>query len=653
MSIPKKTLDEIKKDPETWASKKTPKYLVKILQIFSDKYFNEGNPLVDDNTYDKLYYILEEKDPKNPFFKKIGSLPPGEKIMLDYYMPSLDKIIYGQDKSMKKMDRWIKQYKGPYFISDKLNGCSALLVKKNGSIHLYTRGDGEEGEDITFLIDDGYLINKTILKKLTSDIAIRGEIVCSRINYNSIPESIKKKNAQSTVTSVINSDNYNKLAAKELEFIAHAIPSSNEKMSDQMDFLDKIKFPHVNYSILKEIDENILEEYYNESLETTKYDLDGIVVIDNSKGYQNNENKNPKYAFAFKNYDVLDRADSKVIGVEWTYSKDSYVIPTVIIEPISLENTTVNRATAYNAKFIIDNGIGKGSIVTMIKGGSIIPEIVEVIQKSKPATENLPMEDIEWSSSGVDLIYKGNDEDILYEINKSKVIYFFDTLKVKALGPGTVDKLLMNGYPNEIDIIDVFINNPGELKKIKGFAQKNIEKISKSIQEAFDKSKLENIMSASNIFGRGMGETKIKLILDLIPDIMDKDYKVTELTSKLIKIKGIGDVSAKKFVENLKYFKEYYEELTKIIDINLDQKDEIKNEDGIDFEQKKYVLTGTRDKDIIQFIEKHNGIYKENFTNDTFMVIYKEGKTSNTMDKAKNKGITLISDIEFKKMYDI
>ena len=45
-----------------------------------------------------------------------------------------------------------------FIISNKLDGLSAQLYKKNDKMYLYTRGNGYEGSDITHLIK--YIFDK-------------------------------------------------------------------------------------------------------------------------------------------------------------------------------------------------------------------------------------------------------------------------------------------------------------------------------------------------------------------------------------------------------------------------------------------------------------------------------------------------------------
>ena len=62
-------------------------------------------------------------------------------------MGSMDKI-----KDKEGVYKWCEKYRGPYVISEKLDGASAMLVKQNGYMKLFTRGDGTFGKDISHII---------------------------------------------------------------------------------------------------------------------------------------------------------------------------------------------------------------------------------------------------------------------------------------------------------------------------------------------------------------------------------------------------------------------------------------------------------------------------------------------------------------------
>ena len=81
-------------------------------------------------------------------------------------MGSMDKI----KPDTEALNIWKNKYNGPYVISCKLDGVSGLYTTENDIPKLYTRGDGNIGQDISHLIP--YLR----LPK-TKGLVIRGEFI--------------------------------------------------------------------------------------------------------------------------------------------------------------------------------------------------------------------------------------------------------------------------------------------------------------------------------------------------------------------------------------------------------------------------------------------------------------------------------------------
>jgi DNA ligase (NAD+) len=103
--------------------------------------------------------------------------------------------------------------------------------------------------------------------------------------------------------------------------------------------------------------------------------MDGIVI--STVDYVNENVYYPDRKVAFKVNS--EGVPTKVIGVEWNVSMLGSIIPVVLIEPVEIDGTTVGRASAYNAKYILENKIKIGTTVYIIKSGEIIPKIIKVV----------------------------------------------------------------------------------------------------------------------------------------------------------------------------------------------------------------------------------------------------------------------------------
>ena len=123
-----------------------------------------------------------------------------------------------------------------------------------------------------------------------------------------------------------------------------------------------------------------------ENSSTSPDEIDGIIVSDD-KVYPRLSG-NPKHSFAFKMVLSDQIAESHVVDVIWTPSKDGYLKPRVQIMPIQLGGVTITYTTGFNAAFIESNKIGIGAIIMLVRSGDVIPYIKSVTTPAeKPKIE--------------------------------------------------------------------------------------------------------------------------------------------------------------------------------------------------------------------------------------------------------------------------
>ena len=99
-------------------------------------------------------------------------------------MGSMDKI----KPDGVSITKWMKTYDNSYVVSDKLDGTSALLVYKNKTKKLFTRGDGKQGTDISSMLS---FIN--FIPDVKNNIVVRGELLISKVSIKSFKASTLEK----------------------------------------------------------------------------------------------------------------------------------------------------------------------------------------------------------------------------------------------------------------------------------------------------------------------------------------------------------------------------------------------------------------------------------------------------------------------------
>lgn len=648
----KEVIDELKKDPDEILTSIDGPNLKKILDYLADRYYNYNESPVSDQLFDYIREFYEKNFNKNQKVIIGAPIPKGkqnEKVTLPYFLGSLDKI----KPSMKTFNKWIEKYSGPYVVSYKLDGLSALLHKKNNKISLYTRGNGVKGRDVSNILKH---ININT-DKLENDDAIRGELVMSKVNFKTIEKIMA--NARSAVGGIITKADPTML--KLVDFVPYWVLNPQLKQSEQMKYIEKKNFSikSVDYIVKNKITTDELSVMLLDGRTNYKYEIDGLVVIDSSKYYPIIPDSNPEFGFAFKQILTDQIAETTVVDVIWEISKDMYIKPKIKVDTIELLGSEITYATAFNAKYIIDNNIGPGTKVKILKSGDVIPYIQEILSKSDSGKPKMPSFEYEWNETEVDIIAINLDEENMSKLIVKKLSYFFSTLDIKFMGEGTIEKFVENGYD---DLWKILLADKNKIKQIDGLGAKSVDKIYQSINEGLTNRKIYDIMGASQIFGRGIGTRKFKLIIDVYPDIMDIfKLKGKDHTVKLINaITGFDVKTTNKIVDSMNAFIEFYKKLIKIKPnaISVAGNDSIKQEmtsSNYSSSINKYlgqtiVFTGFRDKNLQTNLETIGIKISDSVSKNTKIVVASNPtESSSKLSKAKELNIPIVSKEDFIK----
>lgn len=628
-----KLIETYKQDPINNAIKMSLTELIKIIEYAADKYYNDISVL-SDSEYDILVDVLKDRDPKNKILKMIGAKVLKNKVKLPYYMGSMDKI----KPDSNNLEKWINKYDGPYILSDKLDGVSGLFVRKDGISKLYTRGDGNEGTDISNLIK--YIDDLNI--KLEDDIAVRGELIMSKDNFKKYSD--KMANARNMVSGLVNSKTVDVDIMKDMNFVAYELIDKNMKLSNQLIKLSMYGFRTVYYDTIDKISKDILSKQLSIRRNESMYEIDGIIVSDD-KIYERNTDGNPEYAFAFK--ETSEMKDAVVRKVEWNISKDGYLKPTIIIDPIYLSGVLVKRATAFNGKYVKDNNIGENTIVTIVRSGEVIPYINEVKKSTKA---DMPNVEYKWNNTGVDIYYdkKSNNKGMERDYTIKNLTYFFKQIDIKNVDEATIGKMYDIGLTTIKKILNASID---DFKKMDNFGDKSASNLYNSIQERIKEVELLNFMVASNIFGHGLGIKKLELLLENYPNILDKDVSKDEIMG----IRGYSEISYNKINKGIPKLRKLVGELNEINIVNKYKKHSIPNNiSNNKLNNEIIVFTGFRNSDWEEYVKNSGGKITNSISKNTTMLVAKD-KNENTskLNKAKELNIKILSMDEFKHKYNL
>lgn len=617
--------------------------LHKLKLHLDDLYYNTDETELPDTLYDILKDTLTKRDPN--YIPPVGAKirKHENRVKIPFWMGSANKITPNEPRDLI---RWIDNNKcDSVVISEKLDGVSGTLVYKNGKRKLYTRGNGVEGSDISYLIQ--YIDS---IPDIDTDIAVRGELIIKKDvfteKYYSGGNTDNKKgrlykNARNMVSGLVGAKTV-RVGLIDIDFVVYEIVGNKTMPRPSMQFkkLKKLGFtPAMNKKIdVSELsDMNRCIDLHNTFKNESIYEIDGIVIQSNVR-YDRNTSGNPSYLFAFKVLNEDNIFPTTVLDIEWSVSSWGQIVPVAIIEPIELPGNTIKRVTISNAGLMKQKGIGPGAIINVTRSKEVIPFIVSVIKKCEEL--KWPEVEYKWDDNNVHLnVINANDETVA-EMNIKTFSKFFMKMGIKHVNKQTISKLYMAGFDTLVKILSA---TETELVKIDGIQKKSAERIVKNIREGLQNIKMPELLGSCGVFGFGIGRKRIISLMTDIPDILS--IKSKGLKERIMKVEGFSDIMADKVISNIENAKQFVDDINKHVSFV----DNTRVSDK--FVGMKFVFSGFRSKELEQQIEDRGGKITTSVSKNTSGIIVisneKNVKQSSKVEKAIKLGVTVYTHDDF------
>ncbi|MCU0413803.1 MAG: NAD-dependent DNA ligase LigA [Ignavibacteriaceae bacterium] len=650
------------------------------------KYYVLAQPAISDEQYDKLLKELEALEKEHPELittdsptQRVGSDLTKDFKPVEHKIPMLSLSNTYSEEELFDFDRRVKDgldenEKVEYLVELKIDGASVSINYVNGLLKTAaTRGDGTIGEEITNNVRTIKSVplkikkDKSIPYKLI-DFEVRGEIFMNIADFEKLNKEREKKgektfaNPRNSTAGTLKLQDPRIVARRPLNTFTYSLISSGDELKSQEEnllILRKLGFKvNEHFKKCKSIEEVIRVCKEFEILrEKLKYEIDGAVIKVNSLNQQEilgSIAKAPRWAVAFKF--KSKQTFTIVKSITWQVGRTGAVTPVAELEPKLLAGSTISRATLHNFDEIGRKDIRVGDTVTIEKGGDVIPKVVEVILKERPANSKKTKPPEKCPTCGSKL-FKPEGEVAFYCENsecpdqiKGRLEHFASrgAMDIEGLGESLIDLFVEKGFLKTYSDIYKLKNFKNDLVAIERLGEKSISNLLESIERSKEKP-FDKVLFALGIRYVGSGAAKklaahfksLDSLMSATEEQITEVYEIGESISKSV-IKFFSDSHNKKIIEELKKAGlkfSFTEAKTIIVGDNF-------------FKGKSFVLTGTLTSFTREQAEEKITDYGGNVTSSvskkTDYVLAGE-KAGSKLDKAKTLGIKILDEIEFQK----
>lgn len=664
--------------------------LRQLLERYEHEYYVLNSPSISDQEFDQLMKELEHLEelypdkitPESPT-QRVGSEfiqiahPTGSTHKHKYLMLSLaNSYSWEETLDFYRRVRSILNRDVDVVAELKFDGTSISVIYQDGLLHqALTRGDGTFGEDVT----EAIRAIRTIPLRLKGNslphyIEVRGEILLPWSEFNRINREREEEdlplfaNPRNAVAGTI------KTKENVGAVIAHRRPTAYfyYLLSEDDAWLPKLHSERLalmksmgllvdQHSKVCHTPEELKEflDYWDVHRHDLDIATDGVVVKVNDNAYYEELGttaKSPRWAMAYK-FDA-ESAVTRLLSVSYQVARTGVMTPVANLEPVQLSGTTVSRASLHNADIIAELDLHIGDMVSVEKGGEIIPKITAVRYdlRDEQTGEAVTMP-THCPDCGTALM-RQEDQAGTYCPNEwgcpaqieSKIEHFCSRKAMDInIGPRTIELLhKLLGVTNCADLYDL---SEEQLLRLPSFKEQKasnlIQSIQKSVEVPFDR-----VLYALGI--KLVGSTVAAQLADYFRSL---DQLSVASMEELQKIDTIGPMIAESVVQ---FFadernQEIIERLrSKGIQFSMGEA-QAQQPMNNTLEGMSIVISGvfhqiSRD-DLKVLIERHGGKSVGSISGKTSLVIAGENMGPSKKEKAEALGIKVMSEEEFFNQY--
>ncbi len=651
------------------------------LNRHNDLYYIQAKPEITDQAFDFLLKELESLEASFPDFalpnspsKRVGGdiTKKFESVRHEFPMLSLANT-YSEEEIQEWAGRITKAgMEQLEFVCElKYDGVAIGLRYEQGElVRAVTRGDGEQGEDITANVRTIRTVPLSLKGDFPDKFEIRGEVFMPLNAFETLNASRDEAgeerfaNPRNTTAGTLKLQDSAMVATRGLDTFLYGVYGNDLPFNSHMDAVKAagswgFKIPSEAHGYISSTNNiaGVMDfiHYWDEHRSELPFEIDGIVIKVNSYEHQRRLGftaKSPRWATAFKF--KAKQVQTRLLSVDYQVGRTGAITPVANLSPISLGGTTVKRASLHNADQIEKFDLHLDDLVFVEKGGEIIPKIVGLdLAKRLPSAR--PVGFITHCPECHSPLVREEGEAHHFCPNQDscppqvigRIQHFVSrkAMNIDGIGEETVAQLVNEGVISTL--ADLYDLTREPLLALDRMADKSVDNLLAGV-EASKQVPFERVLFGLGI--RFVGETVAKKLAYAF-GTMDKLQIAT--FEELLAVDEIGERIANSLISFFKN-QESLQLIARLKLHGLNMEVEKRALDSTVLEGKTLVVSGvfnsfSRDE-LKHLIDVNGGKNTGSVSAKTDFLVAGEGMGPSKLKKATDLGVTILSEEEFKNL---
>ncbi|WP_126223357.1 NAD-dependent DNA ligase LigA [Burkholderia ambifaria] len=372
-------------------------------------YYVDDAPLVPDSVYDDLFRSLQELEARQPHLitpdsptQRVGGAPLKALPTVRHNVPMLSVDNSMDADAAEAFVRSVAQELGVeaeslvFTREPKYDGLSCGLRYVDGLfVQAVTRGDGDEGEDVTAQVRTIRTVPLRLATPITGEV--RGEVLMSKADFERLNERQRAAgekeyaNPRNAAAGSLRVLDPKVTAARRLSFYAYQlVDARGHGFEGQDDTLDGLKLQGFKvsplFTVVKGV-KGVLESFKEvaEVRDALPFEIDGVVyklALFRQQEMLGWNNRTPRFMTAYK-FPAQERTTT-VEAIDVQVGRTGAITPVARLLPVLVGGVTVTNVTLHNQDQVRAKDVRVGDTVVVRRAGDVIPEIVRSLPELRP-----------------------------------------------------------------------------------------------------------------------------------------------------------------------------------------------------------------------------------------------------------------------------